>query len=86
MPIPDHRNYFVVTGTTPVSSIVGASHLRDREITLRGGTGCVVTFTNNNSPTANQMNLRGTDRTLYEDTVMKLFNKGDNTWTLVSIQ
>lgn len=84
--IPDNRNYFVITGSTTISSIVGATHLRDREITLRGGSGAVVTLTNNNSPAANQMNLRGTDRTLYEDTIIQLFNKGDNTWTLIGVQ
>ena len=83
--IPDHRNYFIVTGTTTITTIIGANHIRDRKITIRGGTSAHFTLTDSGTTTtAGHMNLAGYgNMNVQQDDCVELFLKGDNTWVLV---
>lgn len=81
----DNDNAWLVTGTTAISKITCPAFLRNREITLIGAAGANCTLTNNNTPTADQMYLKGSNQLIQEDTVVKLILKIDGTWTLSSI-
>jgi len=82
--IPDDTNFVTVTGTTAVTSLSVTASARNREITILGGASAAVSFTNTNSPSAGQMYLRGSDRLVSEDVVLKLLVKADGTVTLIS--
>lgn len=84
--IPDHRNYFIITGTTTVTTILGASYIRDREITIRGGTSANFNLTDSGTTTtAGHMNLGGGGNiNVQQDDIVKLLLKSDNTWVIDS--
>lgn len=83
--LPDNDNVFFVTGSTTVTSLMIPSHLRRREVTLIGDTSANVTFTHTASPTtAGEMYLVGSNRTLLEGTVLKMFCRADGIWQLTS--
>lgn len=80
--INDVDNAYTVTGSTAVTSIVGASFIRNREVVFIGAAGCAVVFTNNNSPGVNQMDLRGSNFTLFAGSTIRLILQIDGTWIL----
>lgn len=83
--VGDEDGAIVVTGTTTVTSLVSANYIRNRQLTIIGGVGANVTFTNTNTlTTAGQMYLHGANRQLVESDVMVLICQADGTWILVS--
>lgn len=82
--LPDHSDFFVVTGTATISTINATTTGKWRRVTFIGAASANVTFSNNNSPSSGQMYLRGTSRTILEDYVLVLLLNPDGTWTLQS--
>jgi len=84
--LPDDDNLFYLTGTTTITSLVTPSSIRNRKVTIIGGSDAEVAFTNTNDPTtAGQMYLHGQNRIVREDDVIELFCKADGTWILLNL-
>lgn len=81
--IPNTSDVFSISGTTGVTGLTVTTPGKPRRLTFYGESGAAVSFTNADSPTAGQMNLRGLDRLLLEDYVLELLVKTDGTITLI---
>ena len=84
MYLPPDDNCFLVSGSTTITSLVTDTWVRNRRVMLIGAASAAVTFTNTNSPTANQMYLQGANLVLNEDDVLELFCKSDGSWIIVN--
>ncbi len=83
--IPDTADIFSVSGTSSITTWTVTTPGRPRRILLYGAASAAVPFVNTDSPSAGQMNLRGSNRILFEDYVMELLVKTDGTMTLIGI-
>ena len=87
--LPDESDLLTLTGTATITSLLGPGYttvLPGRQVTIIGGSGATVTFTNTNSPTAaGQMYLHGQNRISQEDDLIELIQKNDGSWILKNI-
>ncbi len=85
--VPSDTNFFLISGTATITSLVGAPHTRDREITFIGAASAAVVFTNTTgTTTANQMDLGGQNITVSAKDILKLILRKNGVWNLSRIQ
>lgn len=82
--VPGFSNVFYMSGTDTITSLVGESSTRMREVTFIGSSG-TTTFTNTNNPTtAGQIDLGGSNFALASTDVLRLILQPNGTWLRVA--
>lgn len=71
--VPDEQADFIISGSATITSLQAALATRGRRVTFIGASGAAVVFTNSDdTTTANQMDLGGSDITLGANDVLEL--------------
>lgn len=83
--VPDFTNIFYLTGTATITSLTASPSTRNRLVTFVSSSGS-QTFTNTNSPSANQMALGGANITISAGDSITMFLKIDGSWQIYNIQ
>ncbi len=84
--VPDDENAYYVSGTTTITSLTVAPHLRNRRVTFIGAASASVPFTNTTgSTTAGQMDFGGVTPTLSAGDVFVLFCNENGVWKPISL-
>ena len=84
--LPDDVSVAFISGTTAVATIKPATVIPGREVMFIGVTTTGPAFTNNNdTTTAYQMDLGGSNRTIAPNDVLRLVQKSNGTWLMLSV-
>lgn len=84
--LPDDVSVAFISGTTAIATMRPATVIPGRVVTFIGITATGPAFTNNNdTTTAYQMDLGGSDRTIAPNDVLQLIQKADGTWLMLNI-
>ena len=82
--ISDDVSIAYISGTTAIAAIRPATVIPGRMLTFIGITATGPAFTNNNdTTTAYQMDLGGSNRTVAPNDVLRLIQKADGTWLMM---
>lgn len=84
--VSDEISLAYISGTTAIATIRSANTYPGRMLTFIGITATGPAFTNNNdTTTAYQMDLGGSNRTIAPNDVLRLIQKENGTWLMLSI-
>lgn len=84
--LPDDYSIAYISGTTAIATIRPENVYPGRIMTFIGITATGPAFTNNNdTTTAYQMDLGGSNRTIAPNDVLRLIQKADGTWLMLSV-
>lgn len=78
--VPSDTNFVVLSGSETCTSLVAASHTRNRIVWFYSSSGSTVLTNTDNATTAGTMDLGGSDITLGATDMICLLLRSDGTW------